>query len=146
MQGQWYWIITLVIGAMFYFVFSQKHMWISRLVFGTFMGLFAGMQFKAFAGMNIDQIRASFKPLYVPGNAMQSVNNILFVLILLTVMSYFFFSFEHKNKITAFPSKVGRWVLMFAFGAMFGATVMARMSLLIGRVYFLLHNWMHIAK
>jgi uracil permease len=30
--------------------------------------------------------------------------------------------------------------------AMFGATVMARMSLLIGRIYFLLHDWLHLAK
>jgi hypothetical protein len=32
---------------------------------------------------------------------------------------------------------VGIWVLMVAFGASFGYTVMARISLLIGRVEFL---------
>jgi hypothetical protein len=35
---------------------------------------------------------------------------------------------------------------MFAFGAIFGSTIMARMSLLIGRVYFLLHDWLNIAQ
>jgi hypothetical protein len=33
-------------------------------------------------------------------------------------------------------------MLMLGFGAMFGATVMARMSLLIGRMWFLLHDWL----
>ena len=109
------------------------------------------MQFKLFAGYNMDQIHASFKPVVVHGTTTaqsvgMSLNNVLFILILLTVMSYFFFSFEHKNAIRTAPAKVGRWVLMFAFGAMFGATVMARMSLLIGRMYFLLHDWLHLAR
>jgi len=33
---------------------------------------------------------------------------------------------------------------MFAFGAMFGSTVMARMSLFIGRLDFLLTDWQPI--
>lgn len=149
--GESYWVYALVVGAMFYFIFVPKHVWISRLVFGSFMGLVAGMQFKLFAGYNMDQIHASFKPVVVHGTTTaqsvgMSLNNVLFILILLTVMSYFFFSFEHKNAIRTAPAKVGRWVLMFAFGAMFGATVMARMSLLIGRMYFLLHDWLHLAR
>jgi hypothetical protein len=144
--GAWYWVFALVVGAMFYFVFSSRHAWISRLIFGALLGLIAGTAFKGFAGMNIDQIQASFKPLYVRGDIGQSLNNVLFILILLTVMAYFFFSFEHSTRLRRVPANIGRWVLMFAFGAMFGATVMARMSLLIGRVYFLLHNWLHLAR
>ena len=34
--------------------------------------------------------------------------------------------------------------MMFAFGAIFGSTVMARMALLIDRVWFLMHDWLHI--
>jgi hypothetical protein len=35
---------------------------------------------------------------------------------------------------------------MIGFGASFGNTVMARVSLLIGRVQFLLTDWIHIIK
>jgi len=38
-----------------------------------------------------------------------------------------------------YASHVGRWTMMIAFGAAFGFTVMARMSLLIGRLQFLLN-------
>ncbi|MHB1000267.1 MAG: hypothetical protein ACYC27_13585 [Armatimonadota bacterium] len=142
-EGQWYWVFALVAGTMYYFIYSQKYAWVSRLIFGAFFGLVAGTVFKGFANINIDRINASFKPVYGSGlGTGEIVNNVLFILILLTVMAYFFFSFEHKTPARRVPSSVGRWVLMFAFGAMFGSTVMARMSLLIGRVNFLLNDWL----
>lgn len=146
-HGEWYWIFALVAGSMFYFIYSKKHVWISRIIFGTLLGLIAGAAFKGFAGINIDRIYASFKPLRGAGMTAGDVaNNAVFIVVLLAVMAYFFFSFEHRNRVTSAPAKLGRWFLMFAFGAMFGSTVMARMSLLIGRVYFLLHNWLHVAN
>lgn len=146
-HGQWFWIFALVAGAMFYFIYSEKYVWISRIVFSTLLGLIAGAAFKGFAGINIDRIHAAFKPLAGKGVTLsQSLNNAVFIVVLLAVMAYFFFSFEHKNRVTSAPAKLGRWFLMFAFGAVFGSTVMARMSLLIGRVYFLLGDWLHIAQ
>ena len=35
---------------------------------------------------------------------------------------------------------------MIAFGASFGYTVMARVSLLIGRIQFLLHDWLGVIQ
>ncbi|MDH7482930.1 MAG: hypothetical protein QHH26_13295 [Armatimonadota bacterium] len=146
-QGRWYWIFALIAGAMFYFIYSRRYVWISRIIFGVLLGLVAGGAFKGFVGVNIDRISASFKPLYGKGlTATEIANNALFIIVLLAVMAYFFFSFEHKSPIRRAPAQLGRWCLMFAFGAMFGFTVMARMSLLIGRIYFLLHNWLHIAQ
>jgi hypothetical protein len=73
----------------------------------------------------------------------EAVNNAIFLFVLLTVMSYFFFSFDYeKHRRAAKAAQIGRWMLMLGFGAMFGATVMARMSLLIGRMWFLLHDWL----
>ena len=146
-HGEWYWVFALVAGSMFYFIYSKKHVWISRIIFGTLLGLIAGAAFKGFAGINIDRIYASFKPLHGAGmTAGEIANNAVFIVVLLAVMAYFFFSFEHKSRLTSAPSKLGRWFLMFAFGAMFGSTVMARMSLLIGRMYFLLHDCLGIAQ
>ena len=146
-HGEWYWIFALIAGSMFYFIYSKKHVWISRIIFGTLLGLIAGAAFKGFAGINIDRIYASFKPLHGAGMTPGDVaNNAVFIVVLLAVMAYFFFSFEHRNRITSAPAKLGRWFLMFAFGAMFGSTVMARMSLLIGRMYFLLHDCLGIAR
>lgn len=59
------------------------------------------------------------------------------------VLFYFFFSVEHKGAIGA-VSRIGIWFLMVAFGASFGFTVMARISLLIGRMQFLLGDWLRL--
>ncbi|MEI6913945.1 MAG: hypothetical protein WCL39_02315 [Armatimonadota bacterium] len=164
-DGIWGWAFALVAGSLFYFIYSQKHNWISRLAFGGVMGLAVGTMFQDFAGNNLPKISASLKAViphggytlspeaamaiapHTPQAALswaEAANNAIFVFVLLAVMSYFFFSFDYdKHKKTAGFSKLGRWMLMFAFGAMFGSTVMARMSLLIGRIWFLLHDWLH---
>ena len=51
-------------------------------------------------------------------------------------MIYFYFSVPHKGIVFGTGARVGIWVLMIALGASFGYTVMARISLLIGRMLF----------
>jgi len=58
---------------------------------------------------------------------------------------YFFFSVEHKGPVGVI-SRIGIWFLMVSFGASFGYTVMGRMSLLIGRVMFLMRDWLGIIQ
>ena len=62
-----------------------------------------------------------------------SIQNFIIIVGVSSVLFYFFFSIEHSG-----PGKVvartGIVFLMIAFGAAFGYTVMARMSLLIGRL------------
>ncbi|MCX6645208.1 MAG: hypothetical protein NTY09_02445, partial [bacterium] len=57
----------------------------------------------------------------------------------LSVLFYFYFSIEHKG-IVGKLGTVGIWFIMISFGASFGYTVMARISLLIGRVQFLVYK------
>jgi hypothetical protein len=55
---------------------------------------------------------------------------------------YFFFSIPHRGPI-GHAASFGVWILMIAFGTSFGLTVMARLSLFIGRCEFLLKEWLH---
>jgi hypothetical protein len=153
-QGQWPWVFALAGGALFYTIFTKKYNWMSRISIGALLGFAAGQSFQATANVYIPQIRGSFKPLWVrpemlPHGSLvtplgQSLNNILFVVIIVSVMTYFFFSFEHRNKALQTTARTGRLMLMFAFGAIFGSTVMARMALLIDRVWFLMNKWLGI--
>lgn len=129
------WVLALPLGSMWYFTYSRRYVWISRVIFGFFMGATAGMGFRAFVGGQMPQLVSSFKPLNSP-------NNVVFVVTLVCVMLYFFFSFERKNAVVRHGATVGRWLLMVAFGAMFGNTVMARMSLFIERFQFLAVQWL----
>lgn len=142
-KGQWWWIFALVAGMMFYFIYSKRNSWVSRFIFGALMGLSAGLAFQSFANIYIPMVRGSFKPVIpAPGVPVtMAINNLIFVGVLVTVMSYFFFSIDHRSASMRRTASLGRWLLMFAFGAMFGSTVMGRMSLFIGRFDFLVTDW-----
>lgn len=68
------------------------------------------------------------------------LNQIIILLAVFTVLIFFFFSLEHKKFIGG-VSRVGLFFIMISFGASFGYTVMARISLLIGRFQFLIDDW-----
>lgn len=152
--GEWYWIFALAAGGLYYCIYSKKYAWMSRLIIGIMMGLAAGSYFRGFVSENWPQLLDSFRPiLNTSYTALPLVgwhlrlpdwNNLIFVVTLVTVMSYFFFSFEHKGKVIRGSAKTGRWLLMVAFGAMFGSTVMARVSLFISRLWFLFGEWIHL--
>jgi hypothetical protein len=153
----WPWIFALVAGAMYYTLYNKRLSWMARLVMTVMMGLAAGLAFRKFFGQYVPQIGASFKPLWVPvtapGGALDmgttlfsSFTNLLFLVCLLTVLTYFFFSFEQRSRTVVGTARLGRWIMMIAFGAMFGSTVMARMSLFIGRLDFLFRDWIHLIK
>ena len=65
-----------------------------------------------------------------------TIRNWIIVLGVCCGLIYFYFSLEHKGDFLGTTSRIGIYVLMMAFGAAFGYTVMARVSLLIGRMLF----------
>jgi hypothetical protein len=145
-QGHWPWVLALVCGALYYTIYSKRYAWMSRLIMLTMMGFEAGLQFKKWAGLYVDQIGSSFVPLfYQPLRAPYvHLDSVLFVVILGAVMTYFLFSIEQKQPLIQRTAALGRWLMMIAFGAIFGSTVMARMSLFIGRLWFLFAEWIHL--
>ncbi len=153
-SGHWWMALFVPAGLLFYAIYSPRHAWMSRLIFGLFFGAAAGQEFQGFTAKYFPLIRSVVNvPLNIdtdsartPGNYLLSpystaLNNLLFLVIIVAVMTYFFFSFEQKNKFIQGTSKIGRYILMFSFGAIFGSTIGARMNLLIGRLYFLIHDW-----
>jgi aspartate ammonia-lyase len=71
----------------------------------------------------------------------QALTNLIFVVTFISAFSYFIFSFELKNKFMLGVNKMGRWMLMIGFGAIFGSTVMARFALVIDRMSFIVNEW-----
>ncbi len=151
-DGQWAYILLLPLGLMAYFVFSKKHNWMSRIPIGIILGLWSGQQVQVWFNTYGPQIKGAMKPILpsafssftVPANASavdvypsQALSNLLYIVTLLSVLSYFLFSFEVKNKAIIKFNMLGRYLLMIGFGAIFGSTVMTRFTLLIDRMYFI---------
>jgi hypothetical protein len=143
-EHQWMWALALVPGLMYYTIYSRRLNWMSRMVMTTMMGFTAGLIFREWAGQYMPQIANSFRPIFQSTAPFLLFDNIVFIVALVSVMTYFFFSFEHRAKPVRASADLGRWLMMIAFGAMFGSTVMARMSLFIGRLWFVFSEWIHL--
>ncbi|MCP4685466.1 MAG: hypothetical protein GY867_08450, partial [bacterium] len=70
---------------------------------------------------------------------------IVVLLGVICTISYFYFSREHRG-VLGKSAKVGTWFLMIFFGTTFGYTVMSRMSTFIGRVEFLLSDFLRLTN
>ena len=147
-------LIPGLIGLLWYFQFSKRHYWLSRIPLCIGLGAGAGMAFKNVLNQLLPQISGTFKPLWVGegivrdatvmGRVGMSAENLIFVLGTISVLSYFFFAFGRSKYGVRAPAKLGRWYLMLSLGAFFGNTFMSRLSGLIERFGFLFSEWLKI--
>ncbi len=134
-------IIPTLLGLMMFSRFFRRYDWMSRWPIAFTMGIGAGLSIPATVETNIlPHLYSTMQPLapMTDGkvNVLAGLDNLLLLVGVVCVLIYFYFSLEHKGVVGRL-SRVGIWFLMIAFGAGFGNTVMARISLLIGRVQFL---------
>ncbi len=142
--ANWLLLIPAVLGIMMLSRWFPSVAWISRWPIAFTVGIGAGLGITGIIqGWLIPQIKNTLLPFY--GFDLASFNNLLIVVGVITTLTYFYFSKPHKGLLGA-TSRVGITYIMIAFGASFGYTVMARISLLIGRIYFLFYDWLHIVK
>jgi hypothetical protein len=131
-------IIPAILGILYIFRFSKNLSWLARypIVFG--MGIVGmGVPMSIHSSVLV-QMRSAMLPL-------NTVNTALIFIGTVTILLYFFFSKDHKGVYGKFTN-VGVWYMMIGFGASFGYTVMARISLLIGRIQFLVGDWLGLIK
>jgi hypothetical protein len=134
-------IIPGILGCLMFTRLIPKLSWISRIALAFVMGNTAGVfLFSQLHGLVLPQMQNTMT-LRMSGDG--SLDIILTAVVVVGVVStliYFYFSHEHKGALGV-TAKVGIWFIMVSFGAHFGYTVMARVSLLIGRVQFLVEDW-----
>ena len=145
-EGDWSRLIPVLIGLLMLSRFVPKIAWLSRIAFAFFVGVGSGLAIPRLASSNIlKQVEDTVRPLASMGvdgslqvswiwtDPSSTLNSIIILVGVLSVLFYFFFSVEHHG-----PGRgvalTGIVFLMLAFGAHFGYTAMARLSLLIGRL------------
>jgi len=138
--------VVLIPGALGMLMFSRffpRCDWLSRWPIAFVMGYGSGLAIPAAIQMQLlPQLHATLQPVWPAGEVTWwiALSNLLLFVGVLCTLAYFYFSREHKGALGV-ASRIGIFFLMVAFGAGFGNTVMARVSLLIGRVQFLYHDW-----
>lgn len=144
-NGEFTLLIPVAIGLLMLTRYVPKASWLSRYAFAMIVGIGAGLAIpRTISSFILKQIEDTVRPLltmtgegvtftFTLLNPASNLNAIIILLGVSSVLFYFFFSVEHHGPGKA-VARTGIMFLMIAFGAAFGYTVMARMSLLIGRL------------
>ncbi|MDP2172441.1 MAG: hypothetical protein Q8M98_09090 [Candidatus Cloacimonadaceae bacterium] len=137
-------LIPAALGVMMLMRVIPKAQWVSRYPIAIIVGTTAAISMLRFLKSDLmHQVSATMINPFALPSLTEKIGSIL--LIIGTICGVYFFYFSKKQEgVYAVPSKIGIWFLMISFGASFGYTVMARISLLIGRLEFLLRDWLHI--
>lgn len=140
MNGNYSILIPVFLGLLLLVRYIPGLNWVARYPVAVLVAGGAGLGLaNTVQAQFVSQIKAGLLPL-------NSFNNILMFVGLLAVIAFFFLTGRtthvmEKLKL-GWVTRLGRIVLMVAFGASFGTTVMGRCSILIGRLQFLLTDFL----
>lgn len=139
-SGNFVLLIPMALGILLYFRYIPKVAWMARIALAVYIGYYVGvMLLQKLHGEVLPQSSDTIVNIRGAGG-LDVLWSIIFVVGVFSVLLYFYFSAEHKGALGRI-SRVGIWFLMISFGASFGYTIMARISLLMGRFSFLVNDW-----
>ena len=154
-KPEYLYLIPVILGCLIFCRLIPKVAWLGRWPLAFIVGTTAGLKLILFLNADfVRQIRSTILPLVVLStNASggsdfdwkQSIQNLVIVVSVLSSLTYFYFSVEHKGWVGRI-SRVGIWVLMISFGASFALTVMGRITLLTMRLQFLFDDWLGLVR
>lgn len=150
----WLYLVPLVLGLLLFT--KLRASWASlgnpsiAFLFGVGSALAIG---GALGGTLVPQLKATIVSL-APNQGWGMINNLL--LLIGTIGAFLSFRFiiptEKHAPLRALDvvarswGRVGRWFILVAFGAIFADTAVSRISILVGRFYYLLHDWLQVVK
>jgi len=145
-SGNWILIIPGILGLMMLARLFQKIDWLSQYPMALIIGTSAGLALLQY--LKTDVMTQMTSTMINPFNASSvtvGIGQVILILGTISALVYFYFSIKHTG-VVGVTAKVGIFFLMISFGAAFGYTAMARISLLIGRLQFLFVDWLHVLK
>ncbi len=143
-RANWILIIPAILGFMMLVRLIPKIDWLSRFPISLMIGTTAGVSLIRFLQSDvINQLSATMINPFKGSGIIEIFGNFLLIIGTFTGVIYFYFSKKHEGVFGGI-AKIGVIFLMISFGSAFGYTTMARISLLIGRLQFLLGDWLHI--
>jgi len=132
-------VIPALLGVLTFARLSHKWSWLSRVALAFVIGANSGILImQQLHGLVLPQVSQTFIDV-------TTLKGALMVVGVVSTLIYFYFSKPHTGVLGGVAT-VGIWFIMISFGAHFGYTVMARVSLLIGRVQFLVIDWLHLTN
>lgn len=130
-KGEIIYVIPIILGMLLYTMFTRRYRWLSRFSLAALVGSMIGL---AMRGVLIPNILQQVISTITPPKSDDPLSwfNMLFIGIgTFCCLSYFLLTHEHRG-FWAYPTRLGRWIMMLGLGVMFGNTVLMRMAMLSG--------------
>ena len=143
-KGAWIYIVVFLLGIVLYSRYHKTHFWISRFPLSIMVGLGIGLSMRATVTAEfIAQIQATAALRVIGVDAMTAFSNIVFIIIVLAVVYYFVFTFPgmHAGNL-GIVSKIARYGMMASFGYSFANALLSRITMIFGRLDFLMSEWL----
>lgn len=141
-DDKWWMFVPGILGLLMFSRFFSKYSWISRVPLAVVMGVTSGVFLTTqLHGLVLPQMQSTMLAVWDNQELVTSLLAVVTIIGVIATLIYFYFSHEHVGALGV-TAKVGIWFIMISFGAHFGYTVMGRVSLLIGRVQFLIEDWL----
>jgi hypothetical protein len=139
-------IIPTIIGAMYITRFIPRISWMVRIPIAILMGYASAAAIPA--TMEATVLKQLANTILRRGDFVGLESTIGTIVIFLgTFCTLYFFYFSRKDTgINKHVANIGVFFMMIGFGASFGLTVMGRVSLAIGRIIFLLKDWLGLVQ
>jgi hypothetical protein len=152
--SNWPLFIPLVLGLLLFAKLKASWASIGNLSIAFLFGVGGALAIGgALGGTLLPQLGATVVSLAPAQGLGTIVNNLLLVFGTIgAFLSFRFITSTERRPLRALDAVgrgwgyIGRWFVLIAFGAIFADTAVSRVSILIGRVYYLLHNWLQVVK
>jgi len=145
-SGNWLLILPGILGLMMLSRLSQKLDWLSQYPMALIIGTSAGLALLQYLKTDVitQMTSTMLNPLHASSPTV-AIGQVILIVGTISALVYFYFSIKHTGVVGG-VAKMGIFFLMISFGAAFGYTAMARISLLIGRLQFLFVDWLGVLK
>ena len=143
-SGDWASLAPLGVGLLLFTRFVTQARRLTAIPLAVMIGAGAGAAIPAMLKARIlTQLSDMVAKIHESSGAQDTIGAVILLVGFLTGLAFFYFG-KRATKVHARLAGVGGLFLMIYFGATFGYTVMSRMSILIGRLDFLLRDWLQI--
>jgi hypothetical protein len=136
-------VVPIILGLLAYAQFSRGARWAIRFPLAFISSIGVSIVLTGIPSANfIGPLKSIAVPL-TTGNAMDIVNAIIGIVGVITVLSYFTFTREHKG-IIGQSANIGRYFIMAAMGAGFGMAFISQGTFLLNVLIYMLRDWLGI--
>jgi len=145
-QANWLLLIPGILGMMMVLRIFPKFEWLGKYPLSLMVGTTAGLGIIMYLKTDVlSQVVSTMINPFSYVSVLSIFGAFILIIGTLSGLVYFYFSKKHEGFIGG-VARLGIIFLMISFGASFGYTAMARISLLIGRLQFLLGDWLGLLK